>query len=165
MSIQSQRLASTLHRVVQTVLDRELSDPRLESRITVTEVQMYPDGNTAVIGVMVTPETKGRLVMAALDSASAHIRRRIGDKLPDTRLPRLQFRLDKTVRRRDAALEAIARAEAERRGAAGGEPTPTDAEIDEPDIHIPIEPDAINEPPTTRSPRREHDDRSRQEHQ
>ncbi len=147
MSIQSQRLASTLHRVVQTVLDRELSDPRLESRITVTEVQVYPDGNTAVIGVMVTPETKGRLVMSALDSASAHIRRRIGDKMPDTRLPRLQFRLDKTVRRRDAALEAIARAEAERREAASGAPAASESESGEPDIHNPIEPDAINDPP------------------
>lgn len=145
MSLHSQRLASTLHRVVQTVLDRELSDPRLESRITVTEVQVYPDGNTAVIGVMVTPESKGRLAMTALDSASAHIRRRIGDKLPDTRLPRLQFRLDKTVRRRDAALEAIARAEAERREASGGAPAVIESATEEPDIDNPVETDANNE--------------------
>lgn len=115
MSLHTERLGSQLRRVVQQVLDRELSDPRLESRITITEVAVHASGNTAVISVVVSPEQKERLALRALESATPHIRRRVGTHLPDTRLPIFQFRLDKGAKRQAAALEAIARVEAERR--------------------------------------------------
>lgn len=134
MSFHSERLGSSIHRVVQLVLDRELSDPRLESRITITEVTVHADGNTAVIGVVVNPESKERLVMSALESATPHIRRRTGEHLPDARLPKFQFRLDKSARRRAAALDAIARAENERRSQeqSAGAPSPDSAASTEP---------------------------------
>lgn len=115
MSLHAERLGSQLHRVLQGVLDHELSDPRLESRITITEVKVHSSGNTAVISVVVSPENKERLTLKALDSATAHIRRRVGTHLPDARLPVFQFRLDRGARRQASALDAIARAEAERR--------------------------------------------------
>lgn len=115
MSLHSERLASMIHRVTQQVLDRELTDPRLDARLTITGVEVHASGNTAVISIIVNPEAKERLAMKAIESATAHIRRRVGTHMPDTRLPNFQFRVDKGARREAAALDAIARIEAERR--------------------------------------------------
>jgi len=115
VSLHTERLASMIKRVTQQVLDRELTDPRLDARLTIMEVKVHASGNTAVISIVVTPESRERLAMKAIESATAHIRRRVGMHMPDTRLPNFQFRLDKGARREAAALDAIARIEAERR--------------------------------------------------
>lgn len=113
MSRRTEQIASVLHRQIQQVLVRGLSDPRLESMITVTAVRVCDDLSEAVVSVSVIPESKQDLTLHGLTAAAGHIRREAGKGMDIRRVPRLIFRLDKQIKREASILSAIAQVEQE----------------------------------------------------
>lgn len=109
MSHRTEQLGSVLHRAIQSVLERGLSDPRLRGVITVTRVQVSPDLKTAIAHVTISPEDQESLTMHGLRAASRHIRRRAGELVALRRLPELEFRVDERYKREMRTQEAISR--------------------------------------------------------
>lgn len=123
MSHRPEQLGSVIHRAVQSVLERGLSDPRIRGVVTVTSVRVTPDMRTATIHVVVTPENREQLTMHGLTAAAKHIRRKTGDLVALRQLPEFHFAVDERYKRELATHEAISRAarDLEHRAASGAE--------------------------------------------
>jgi ribosome-binding factor A len=113
MSHRPEQVAATLRRAVQAVLDRGLQDPRVSGMVTVTAVRVSPDLRSATVSVSVYPAERQELTMHGLHSAAAHIRHDISDAVGLRRTPDLTFRLDESLKKQAAVLDAIARATGE----------------------------------------------------
>lgn len=107
MSKRTGRVASTLQREIQRVLAGGLQDPRLEAIITVLKVDVDDDLRDAVVHVSILPEERSTRVMHALRDASAFIRREASNELRIRRMPGLIFKLDTSLKRERAVLEAL----------------------------------------------------------
>lgn len=134
-SHRGEQLGSVIHRAVQSVISGGLSDPRLESLITVTAVKVTDDRRTAVVSVSVLPEKHESRAIHGLRDAARHIRREAADIVEIHRMPELVFKLDRTAKKQAELLDAMARVRAER------EP---DADAD-----APAEPDPSTQPDST----------------
>lgn len=110
MSQHTDQLASVIRRQVQDILSRGLNDPRVRGLISITDVQVSDDLAEARISVSVLPEEHSKLTLRGLESAASHIRSRVGRTASIRRLPRLIFRLDKTLKNQARVLDAIQRA-------------------------------------------------------
>ncbi|MGP1345338.1 MAG: 30S ribosome-binding factor RbfA [Phycisphaerales bacterium] len=120
--VRNQRLATVIHRAVQGVLARGLSDPRLdECMVTITSVKISPDQRSAVLGVSIAPEKRERLALAALESASRHVRRKAGDLVSIHKMPELVFKLDRSFKRQAEVFSALQQVR-EEMGVEPGEP-------------------------------------------
>lgn len=115
MSRRAEQLASEIHRAVQQVLDRGLQDPRVSGMITVTAVRVTPDFRTAQVSVSVLPAEKQDLTMHGLRSAARHIRHEVGELVRTRQMPELAFRLDESLKKQAAVMDAIAKAAEDRR--------------------------------------------------
>jgi ribosome-binding factor A len=130
MSRRNEQLTSSIHRGVQSILDRGLQDPRVRGLITVTEVRLSQDMSEAVVVVSVLPEDKQDLTMHGLRAAASHVRHELSDLLELRRTPRLTFKLNKAFKKQAEVLRALTLVEEERlrRGLAqpppGGEESP-----------------------------------------
>lgn len=113
MSKRTAQIGDELRRVIQEIIARGLSDPRIAGLITVTRVKVSEDLRSASVGVSVFPAEKEALTMHGLRAASRHIRRRAGDMIAMARLPELEFEVDASVRQQGDVLRAIARAREE----------------------------------------------------
>lgn len=113
MSRRSDRIASSIHRAVQAVLAKGLSDPRVRGLITVTRVEVPEDLKQASIHISILPAEHGELTMHGLRAASRHIRHQIADQLVMPNTPQLIFKHDVSTRQQAEVLGAIARARAE----------------------------------------------------
>lgn len=113
MSRRAEQIASTIQRAVQAVLDRGLQDPRVSGMITVTGVRVAPDLMAATVSVSIYPAEKQELSMHGLRRAAGHIRHDISDAVGLRRTPELTFKLDESLKKQAAVLEAISRASAE----------------------------------------------------
>lgn len=113
MSHRPAQVASTLHRAIQQVIDRGLSDPRIKGMVSVTDVKVSPDLSHAVVSVTISPEDKERVTLHGLHSAAGHIRRRAGDLVDMRRTPQLTFKIDRRIKRERRSLEAISLAVSE----------------------------------------------------
>lgn len=118
MNRRTQQVAATLRRAVQEVLARGLSDPRVRGLITVTGITMSDDLQVATIDVSIFPAEHQELTMHGLRAAAAHIRHEVGELVDIKRMPTLQFRLDTSLKRQAAVLEALDKARQERESSA-----------------------------------------------
>lgn len=114
MSHRTEQLSSVIHRAVQSVIDAGLSDPRLQAMITVTKVEVAQDRRTATINVSVAPEKAEKLAMYGLRDAAKHIRRQAANKTTIHRMPQLNFKVDKGLKKQAAIIQALAEINAER---------------------------------------------------
>lgn len=110
MDINSNQVASVLKRAVQMLLTRGLSDPRVQGMISVTTVELSADRSEAVIGVSILPEKKVELTMHGLKNAAGHIRYQLSREVKIRRIPRIIFKLDKSLKKQSEVLAAIANA-------------------------------------------------------
>ena len=79
-----------------TILEGELGDPRI-GLVSVTEVQMSPDGRSARIFVNVEgDEDEALRTMEGLLNARSYIRRELGSNLRLRQAPELHFHLDRS---------------------------------------------------------------------
>jgi ribosome-binding factor A len=102
------QLASLVQRIVQTEIQRGLSDPRMRGLVTVIGVDVAPDMEDACVRVSVLPAEFGPLSVQALSHAAAHLRRAVLKESRVRHAPRLRFLLDDSLKRA-AALEAAMR--------------------------------------------------------
>ncbi len=97
-----------LRRAIATVLSRDLSDPRLEGMISVTRVNVSPDHRTAAVHVSVAPEKHGRRALGGLKHAAGRIQSLLRDHVRMRQVPRLEFKLDESIKKEAEVFKAIA---------------------------------------------------------
>jgi len=115
MTRKSEQLASTLHRIVQDIIQRGLADPRIGGLITITAVRVTTDLREAIFSVSVLPEERQTLTLHGLQAAAAHIRHEASEEFEFPKLPSFVFRLDESLKRQAAIFRALNKAASERR--------------------------------------------------
>jgi len=89
-----QRLAEAMRDEVGAILEGELADPRI-GLVTVSEVQLAPDGRSGRVFVAVAGDEKqARESMAGIESAKGFIRHELAERLQLRHAPELHFLLD-----------------------------------------------------------------------
>jgi ribosome-binding factor A len=110
MSAHTEQVASVLRRAVQGILTHGLNDPRVRGLISVTGVTVTDDLADATVLVSIHPEEHAPLAIMGIQHATGHIRAELLRSLDMRRVPRLQFRLDDSLKRQAAIHAAIGRA-------------------------------------------------------
>jgi len=113
-SRKSGQLSSIIHRAVQQVLSGGLSDPRLDAMITITDVRVGPDLRQATVRVSIMPAERESRAMHGLRDAARHIRREAAELVDLHRMPELVFKIDRSIKKHAAVLDALARVREER---------------------------------------------------
>ena len=153
MNRRRQQLASTIERTVQQVLARGLADPRVKGLITVTSAELNDETRTVYVNVSILPEQHESVTMHGLRAATPHIRKQVMERIRTREMPRLEFRLDRTVKQQAELLGLINRANDE-----PGVP-PADAGAESPAATRDEPPaeanDAVGDPPDAPNPARE----------
>lgn len=109
MSIQNDRLTSSLLKGVQQRLARGLQDPRVRGLITVTKVEITNDGKLATIGISVLPAEQQKLTVHGLQSAARHIRRDVADTIRTRTMPEFRFVEDDGLKKQAEVLATLAK--------------------------------------------------------
>ncbi|MEX0654000.1 MAG: 30S ribosome-binding factor RbfA [Phycisphaeraceae bacterium] len=104
------QIESTLKRAIAQVLQREIADPRIEGMISITRIQVSPDLHDAYVYVSVLPEEKQRKTVAGLRHAARHIHNLVKQAVALRTVPRLEFRLDESIKKQAEIYDAIRRA-------------------------------------------------------
>jgi len=107
MTQHSSQIESVLRRAVQDILSKGLNDPRVRGLVSITKVEVSSDYAEATIWCSVLPAEHGALTLRGIESASHWIRREAAEKVRLRRMPRLQFRLDATLKKQAEVLAAI----------------------------------------------------------
>ena len=91
-----ERLNEALREEIATILEGELSDPRI-GLVSVSEVHLAPDSKSARVMVVVDGEDDDASeTMEGLQAAVGYIRRELTERLQLRRAPELQFQLDRS---------------------------------------------------------------------
>ena len=96
MSYKKQQVESALKRAISQVVTQRLSDPRIEGLVSVTRVDVAPDGHQALVFVSVLPDKSGPLSLHGLRHAAGRIHSLVSKNVSMRYVPRLVFRLDET---------------------------------------------------------------------
>lgn len=92
------KAAEAIREVVSMAILVELTDPRI-SDVTVTFVEVAPDMRLARVHVSVMgDETKQRLCLRGLESASGFLQSKVGNRIDTRYTPKLKFVLDQGVK-------------------------------------------------------------------
>lgn len=91
-----QRLGEALREEITTIVEGELSDPRIGSA-AVSEVHLAPDGRSARIFIFVGgDEAEERQTMQGLMAAKGYVRHAVAERLGLRHPPELIFELDRS---------------------------------------------------------------------
>ncbi len=105
-----ERLSEALREEITTIIEGELSDPRIGSA-AVSEVHLAPDGKSARVFIYVAgDEAEERSTMKGLMAAKGYVRHEVGARLGLRHPPELIFELDlsdKTGARIDELLGRV----------------------------------------------------------
>lgn len=101
MSRRTRRINDLLREEISEILRREARDPRLDTMVSITEVETSEDLRHAKVHVSVLgSEEEWAAAMKALDAARPFLHRHLRERLPDLRLiPELAFRRDESLAR------------------------------------------------------------------
>ncbi len=89
------KAAQAIREVVSMAIITELKDPRIAD-VTVTFVEVSPDLRHSKVHVSVMgDETKKRLCIKGLESASGFLQKKVGERIDTRYTPRIHFELDK----------------------------------------------------------------------
>ncbi len=110
MTQHHQQVTSEIQRAVQTIISRGLNDPRVRGLITVTQVNLSPDFAQATLFVSILPSEYESLTFHGLSHATSHIRYQLSRAVSMRKVPRIEFRLDKSIKKQNEVLAAITRA-------------------------------------------------------
>lgn len=103
------RLGEALREEIETLVEGELSDPRI-GLASVTGVHLAEDGRSAEVLVDVEGnDEEAARSMEGLEAAKAYIRREIADRLRLRKAPELYFRLDRAEREKARVEELLER--------------------------------------------------------
>jgi ribosome-binding factor A len=91
-----ERLGEALREEIETILEGELSDPRI-GLVNVSEVHLAPDSKSARVLVVVQgDDEQAEETMEGLQAATGYIRRELVERLHLRRSPELLFILDRS---------------------------------------------------------------------
>ena len=108
MSVRKLKIEAQIRRIVATYIQRELADPRADGLISVTRVEATPDFAEARIYVSIFGnKTPTPTVFAGLQSATRQIQGAVAKALPIRVAPRLEIRLDETIKKEAEILKTI----------------------------------------------------------
>jgi len=108
MTRRTERINDLIREELSDLLRRSVKDPRLQSFVTVTEVEVTPDLRHAkvFISVLGTEEEKHD-VFKALESAGGFLRHELGERVHLRRAPELDFRRDDTMEKADRIMRLL----------------------------------------------------------
>lgn len=107
MSRRVEQVAAVLQREIGRILSEGLSDPRVRGMISVTGVEVSPDRRQAVVSVSIMPEKHEKATLSGLRHARQHIQKELAKRVVARQLPRLEFKLDQSLKKQARAIEAI----------------------------------------------------------
>ncbi len=91
-----ERLGEALREEIETILEGELSDPRI-GLVNVSEVHLAPDSRSARVMVVVAgDDAQAQETMEGLRAAGGYVRRELVERLHLRRAPELLFILDRS---------------------------------------------------------------------
>jgi ribosome-binding factor A len=101
MSRRTERVNELLRDEISDILRREARDPRLETMVSITQVETTQDLRHAKVHVSVFgSDEESDAAMKALHAARPFLQRSLRQRLPDLRLiPELAFRRDTSIER------------------------------------------------------------------
>jgi len=120
-SFRKQQIESTLKRAIAKVL-QQLADPRVEGMVTVTAVDVAPDLTQALVHVSILPEKFQKKTIAGLRHAAGHVYSLVCKEVALKTVPKLDFRLDESLKKEAAVFAAI------RRGVSKEKPLPAEGD-------------------------------------
>lgn len=97
------RLAEEIKKIISSMLLRELKDPRLSGMVSITSVDVSPDGSYATVYLTVftaddaEKQKKEEDVLAAMMSSKGLIKREISKNVKLRHMPELSFRIDTSL--------------------------------------------------------------------
>ncbi len=101
-----ERLGEALREEIETILEGELSDPRI-GLVNVSEVQLAADSRSARVLVVVNADDEqASRTMEGLHAATGYIRRELVRRLHLRRAPELIFQLDRS-RQYEARIDEL----------------------------------------------------------
>ena len=105
------RMAETLRDEISSMMEGELSDPRIHFAY-VSEVVLTPGGKSAQIFVVIDgQEEEERETLAGLMAAKGYIRHELLERLGKRHIPELTFTIDRSHRLKTRIDEMLGRAE------------------------------------------------------
>ncbi|MEM6751005.1 MAG: 30S ribosome-binding factor RbfA [Planctomycetota bacterium] len=107
MSHRRLQIESLLRKAIAQVLQRQLSDPRIQGMVSVTEVDVSPDLRNAIVRVSILPEKFEARTIQGLRDAAPYIHGKLKGLVSLRIVPHLDFRLDPTIKKESAVLDAI----------------------------------------------------------
>ena len=107
MSVRLRQAESTLQREVSALLQRRLADPRIEGMVSVTRVELSPDYHDARVHVSVMPARYEAGALEGLNHASGYVRRLLRKRIAFRVIPRIEFRLDRSLKEQAEVYRAI----------------------------------------------------------
>ncbi len=91
-----ERLGEAFREEIETILEGELSDPRI-GLVNVSEVHLAPDSRSARVMVVVAgDDAQAEETMEGLRAAGGYVRRELAERLHLRRAPELIFVLDRS---------------------------------------------------------------------
>ena len=104
-----ERLGEAFREEIETILEGELSDPRI-GLVNVSEVHLAPDGRSARVFVVVAgDDDEAQRTMEGLSAAVGFVRRQLVEALHLRRAPELIFHLDRSHEYKQRIDELIGR--------------------------------------------------------
>lgn len=110
MTKRVEQVESTLRRAIAEVLQRQISDPRIEGLVSITQVKVSPDLRDAYVHVSVLPEKHQKKTLYGLRHAAIHIQALVKKKVALRVVPHLDFRLDTSLKKQAEVMGAIQQA-------------------------------------------------------
>lgn len=104
------RLYADIHRLLATLMQSEVSDPRLRG-VCITRIEAKPAGHDVTVWVHRPDDEDHEACERRLNTLAPYLMRRLGRALPKSRLPRLHFHWDDALDKGDAVLSALRRME------------------------------------------------------
>ncbi len=107
MSIKQGRMSDRIHQILSTLLQRDVSDPRLRD-VSVTEVKLDPELMYAKVYVIALGDTTREAeVMAGFRRANGFLRREVGQRIRLRHVPELHFQWDHTIEQAERINQII----------------------------------------------------------
>ncbi len=100
------RVADQVQRELSQMLRFEIKDPRIDSMLTVSEVEVSRDLSVATVFVTIMGDGDRKEALKGLNSASGFMRKQLAARLKLRAVPILRFRYDDTAEK-GAELSAL----------------------------------------------------------
>src|SRR5436305_1669294 len=113
-SIRQQKVSAQIQRVVATVLQRDIADPRVDGLVSVTRVEITSDLREAKVYLSVLAAKRpDATVIEGIKSAGRHIQGEVAKNLAMRFAPHLNFFLDESLKKQAEILKTINEVNAE----------------------------------------------------